>query len=92
MHCDKPCGEEMEPYRSVVEMCRAKNVPFQIGYMYRGNPEVKFIWDFVAKGGLGEVAFVEADMNHDYRVSAKSPSASRRIAMRRSCLSRGGEA
>ena len=68
MHCDKPCGEGMEPYRSIVEMCRAKNVPFQIGYMYRGNPAVKFIWDFVAKGGLGEVAFVEADMNHDYQL------------------------
>ena len=68
MHCDKPCGERMEPYRSIVEMCRAKNVPFQIGYMYRGNPAVKFIWDFVAKGGLGEVAFVEADMNHDYQL------------------------
>ena len=68
MHCDKPCGEGMEPYRSIVEMCREKNVPFQIGYMYRGNPAVKFIWDFVAKGGLGEVAFVEADMNHDYQL------------------------
>ena len=68
MHCDKPCGEGMEPYRSIVEMCRAKNVPFQIGYMYRGNPAVKFIWDFVANGGLGEVAFVEADMNHDYQL------------------------
>lgn len=69
MHCDKPCGEGMEPYRSIVEVCRVKNVPFQIGYMYRGNPAVKFIWDFVAKGGLGDVTFVEADMNHDYQLA-----------------------
>jgi len=68
MHCDKPCGEKMEPYRVLVETCRAKNLPFQIGYMYRGNPALKYIWEFVAKGGLGEVAFIEADMKHDYQL------------------------
>ena len=67
MHCDKPCGEAMEPYRSIMEKCRAKNVPFQIGYMYRGNPALKWIWKFVAEGGLGDVRFIEADMNHDYQ-------------------------
>ena len=67
MHCDKPCGEAMEPYRTLVEKCRAKNVPFQIGYMYRGNPALKWLWKFVADGGLGEVRFIEADMNHDYQ-------------------------
>lgn len=66
MHCDKPCGEAMEPYRSIVEMCRAKNLPFQIGYMYRGNPALQFAWKAVREGILGDVAFIEADMNHDY--------------------------
>ena len=69
MHCDKPCGEAMEPYRSIVEKCRARNVPFQIGYMYRGNPAVKWIWDFVRSGGLGDVRFIEADMNHNYQAA-----------------------
>ena len=67
MHCDKPCGEAMEPYRSIMEKCRAKNVPFQIGYMYRGNPALKWIWKYVAEGGLGDVRFIEADMNHNYQ-------------------------
>ena len=66
LHCDKPCGEAPEPYRSLVETCRAANLPFQIGYMYRGNPALQFAWKFVADGGLGDVAFIEADMNHDY--------------------------
>ena len=66
MHCDKPCGEAMEPYRTILETCRAKNVPFQIGYMYRGNPALKFAWQAVRSGMLGDVAFIEADMNHDY--------------------------
>ena len=68
LHCDKPCGEATDPYRALVEACRAKSLPFQIGYMYRGNPAVRWIWDFVRGGGLGDVAFVEADMNHDYQL------------------------
>ncbi len=67
IHCDKPCGEATEPYRSLVEKCRAANLPFQVGYMYRGNPALKFAWKFIAAGGLGDVTFVEADMNHDYQ-------------------------
>lgn len=66
MHCDKPCGEDFGRYREVVETCRRKHLPMQIGYMYRANPAVKFVWDFVRAGGLGEVRFIEADMNHAY--------------------------
>ena len=66
MHCDKPCGEEAMPYRRIVDQCRARNLPFQIGYMYRGNPALKAIWTEVRRGLVGDVSFVEADMNHDY--------------------------
>ena len=66
MHCDKPCGEAMEPYASIVETCRAKNIQMQIGYMYRANPAVQFAWRAVREGWLGDIVFVEADMNHDY--------------------------
>ena len=68
MHCDKPCGEDMDTYRLIVEKCRSKNIPFQIGYMYRGNPALKFDRNAVRSGWLGDVAFVEADMNHDYQL------------------------
>ena len=66
MHCDKPCGETMDAYRSVVGMCRAKWIPMQIGYMYRANPAVRFCLKAVREGWLGEVRFIEADMNHAY--------------------------
>ena len=66
MHCDKPCGEDFETYRKIVETCRAKGIPMQIGYMYRANPALRFVWDFVRKGNLGKIGFVEADMNHAY--------------------------
>ncbi|MGI5868280.1 MAG: Gfo/Idh/MocA family protein [Kiritimatiellia bacterium] len=67
IHCDKPSGEAMEPYRSLVETCRERNLPFQIGYMFRGNPAVKWIWKHVRAGKLGDLRFIEADMNHDYQ-------------------------
>ena len=67
MHCDKPCGESLDPYRMILGTCRAKSLPFQIGYMYRGNPALKWLWRFVAEGGLGDIRFIEADMNHDYQ-------------------------
>lgn len=66
MHCDKPCGESMEPYASIVADCRARRIPMQIGYMYRANPAVKFCHKAVREGWLGEIRFVEADMNHAY--------------------------
>ena len=66
MHCDKPCGEAMEPYRAIVERCRAKNLPMQIGYMYRGNPAVRLLDRIAAERWLGAVSFIEADMNHNY--------------------------
>ena len=66
MHCDKPCGEAMEPYRSIVETCRKKNIPMQIGYMFRVNPAVRFCRNAVKEGWLGDVNFIEADMNHCY--------------------------
>jgi len=72
MHCDKPCGEAMEPYRSLVREAKAKNIPFQIGYMYRGNPALRWIWKSVSEGLLGDVTFVEADMNHDYQLDGYS--------------------
>ena len=66
MHCDKPCGETMEPYREVVGLCRAKRVPLQIGYMYRANPAIRFMREAVKAGWIGDVIFAEADMNHSY--------------------------
>ncbi len=66
MHCDKPCGETMDAYAKVVATCRDAKIPMQIGYMYRANPAVRFCWKAVQEGWLGELRFVEADMNHAY--------------------------
>ena len=66
MHCDKPCGEAMEPYRTLLDICTRKNLPFQMGYMFRGNPAVRFAVQAVKDGILGEIFEFQADMNHCY--------------------------
>ena len=67
MHCDKPCGEAIEPYRTILGKCEERNIPFQIGYMYRGNPALQWIWREAQAGTFGDIRFVEADMNHNYQ-------------------------
>jgi len=66
MHCDKPCGETMEPYRTLLDICTRKAIPFQMGYMFRGNPAVRFAIQAVKDGILGEIFEFQADMNHCY--------------------------
>ncbi len=66
MHLDKPCGQRLAPFVEVVEICRQARIPLQIGYMFRVNPAVKFCQRAVREKWIGEVNFVEADMNHCY--------------------------
>lgn len=66
MHLDKPAGEELEPYAKLLDCCKAKNLPLQMGYMFRGNPVFKYLADIVREGVLGDLYEVEIDMNHDY--------------------------
>lgn len=66
MHLDKPCGQTLAPFVKVVETCRRRGIPLQIGYMFRVNPAVKFCQKAVAEKWIGDVNFVEADMNHNY--------------------------
>lgn len=66
MHLDKPTGEEREPFRELVALCRAKNVPLQLGYMFRANPGVQFCQKAVRDGVLGRIVHVEANMDHHY--------------------------
>lgn len=66
MHLDKPTGEAREPFRELVALCREKNVPLQLGYMYRANPGVQFLQKIVRDGLLGHVVHVEANMDHHY--------------------------
>ncbi len=66
MHMDKPAGETLAPYRRLLDGCKAKNLPFQMGYMFRGSPAFQFCLDAVRSNILGDIFEITADMNHCY--------------------------
>ena len=55
MHFDKPCGQTYAPFAAMVEECRRRNLPLQVGYMFRVNPAIRFIRKAVKDGWLGDI-------------------------------------
>ena len=66
MHMDKPAGPDLALYKKLLDGCKAKNIPFQIGYMFRGNPAFQFCLEAIREKLIGDVFLIEADMNHCY--------------------------
>lgn len=66
MHLDKPCGQNLKKFEALMDFCKARGIPVQIGYMFRVNPAIKFATKAVKEGWLGDIISVEADMYHDY--------------------------
>ena len=66
MHMDKPAGEDLALYKKLLDGCKAKNLPFQMGFMFRGNPAFQFCISAIREKLIGDVFEIEADMNHCY--------------------------
>jgi predicted dehydrogenase len=66
IHMDKPGGEDLELFKKLRKGCEVKNLPFQIGYMFRGNPAIQFCKRIVREKWLGEIYDIQATMSHNY--------------------------
>lgn len=66
IHVDKPCGEDLGAYKRLLDLAESKKLPFQMGYVFRNNPAIRFAIDAVKSGMLGHVFMVETNMNHAY--------------------------
>ena len=66
MHVDKPCGEDLCAYKQLLDLAESRKLPFQMGYVFRNNPAIRFAIDAVKSGMLGSVFMVETNMNHCY--------------------------
>jgi predicted dehydrogenase len=66
MHMDKPGGEDLELFGKLLNGCKERNLPFQMGYMFRNNPAMQLSRKAVREGWLGDVLEVQADMSHNY--------------------------
>jgi predicted dehydrogenase len=75
VHIDKPAGESLPQLRRIVDRAAQKKLLVQMGYMYRYNPAVVLLREFLRKAWLGEVFEVHAVMS-----KVVDPAARRRLA------------
>ncbi|QDU36984.1 Inositol 2-dehydrogenase [Maioricimonas rarisocia] len=54
VHLDKPAGESFPQYQRILADAARQKLAVQMGYMYRYNPAVVMLRDFLQKGWLGE--------------------------------------
>lgn len=55
IHLDKPAGESLPQFRRILESARRQSLLVQMGYMFRYNPGVVLLREFVRRGWLGEI-------------------------------------
>jgi predicted dehydrogenase len=63
IHLDKPAGESLPQFRRILDSAARQKLLVQMGYMYRYNPAVVLLRDFLKRGWLGEVFEVHAVMS-----------------------------
>jgi predicted dehydrogenase len=63
VHIDKPAGESLPQLKRILEAAARKKLLVQLGYMYRYNPAVVLLREFLKKGWLGDVFEVHAVMS-----------------------------
>lgn len=66
IHMDKPGGEDLKLFGKLLDGCKERNLPFQMGYMYRNNPAFQFVQKAVRQGWLGDIFEIQTGMSHDY--------------------------
>ena len=60
---DKPAGESLPQFQRILDLAAKKKLLVQMGYMFRYNPAVVLLREFLKKGWLGEVFEVHAVMS-----------------------------
>ncbi|HET6422679.1 MAG TPA: Gfo/Idh/MocA family oxidoreductase [Planctomycetaceae bacterium] len=63
IHLDKPAGASLPQFRKILQVAESKKLIVQMGYMYRYNPAVVLLRQFLAEGWLGDVYEVHAVMS-----------------------------
>ena len=63
IHLDKPAGDNLAQYKRILDNAKKQNLLTQMGFMYRYNPAVVLLRDFLKKGWLGDVFEVHTVMS-----------------------------
>lgn len=62
VHLDKPAGDSLPAFRRILEEAGREGLVVQLGYMYRYNPAILLLREFLDKGWLGDVFEIDAVM------------------------------
>lgn len=76
VHIDKPAGESLPHLARIFAVAEQKKLLVQMGYMYRYNPAVVLLREFLRKGWLGDVFEVHTVMS-----KVVDPAARRELAV-----------
>jgi predicted dehydrogenase len=63
IHLDKPAGDSLPAYAQLLQQAEQQNLMVQMGYMYRYNPAILLLREFLSKGWLGEIFEVHTVMS-----------------------------
>lgn len=63
IHVDKPAGESLPQFQRILEAAARQKLLVQMGYMFRYNPAVVLLRDFMNRRWLGEIFEVHAVMS-----------------------------
>ena len=63
LHMEKPGGVGLKEFEDLIETVKKKGCVFHTGYMYRYNQAVKNLLAQVRAGELGDILYVQAQMN-----------------------------
>lgn len=66
MHMDKPAGEDLALFGKLLKGSKAKQLPFQMGFMFRGNPAMQWCLKASRDGWLGDIFEIQTSMSHNY--------------------------
>ncbi|MDP1797524.1 MAG: Gfo/Idh/MocA family oxidoreductase [Planctomycetaceae bacterium] len=63
IHLDKPAGASLPQFKRILDAAAKQKLIVQLGYMFRYNPAVVLLRQFLADGWLGDVYEVHATMS-----------------------------
>ncbi|MCA9000012.1 MAG: Gfo/Idh/MocA family oxidoreductase, partial [Planctomycetaceae bacterium] len=63
VHLDKPAGESFPQFERILNDAKRQNLLIQMGYMYRYNPAILLLKNFLKQGWLGDVFEVHTVMS-----------------------------
>ena len=66
VHIDKPAGEDIGAFETLLRTAKSKKLIVQMAYMYRYNPAIKYCMELVKSGKHGEIYEVDAIMDTEH--------------------------